>query len=166
MRRVQAKALLSVCRVAGAKLIIDEDVWLAIEIGADGAHVAHHSAPGRSLATAREALGTHRLLGVSCPHDLAIAADAAKAGADYLTFGAMFVSPSHTHPATAPLNVLSTAKRKLKLPVCAIGGVSLHNAPEAIEAGADMVAVTTGLFDVMNISRQAKLFQSLFTPSV
>ena len=55
LRRVQARALLSVCRVAGAKLIVNDDIALAVAIGADGAHVGRDDFAGGSLSAAREA---------------------------------------------------------------------------------------------------------------
>lgn len=161
LRRAQAAEMLRICRGAGAKLIINDDVWLAVEIGADGAHVGRGDAPGGSLQAAREALGPKRILGVSCYDDLAIAEDAAKAGADYIAFGSMF--PSRTKPDTvrAPLGILGEARR-FGLPIAAIGGITLENAPELIRAGADMLAVVSDLFDAMDIKARAEAYQQLF----
>lgn len=161
LRRAQAAEMLRICRGAGAKLIINDDVWLAVEIGADGAHVGRGDAPGGSLLAAREALGPKRILGVSCYDDLALGEEAAKAGADYIAFGSMF--PSRTKPDTtsAPLEILGKARR-LGLPVAAIGGITLENAPQLIEAGADMLAVVSDLFDAMDIKARAEAYQNLF----
>ena len=161
LRRAQAAEMLRICRGAGARLIINDDVWLAVEIGADGAHVGRGDAPGGSLLAAREALGPKRLLGVSCYDSVALAEEAAKAGADYIAFGSMF--PSRTKPDTiqAPLEVLGEARR-FGLPVVAIGGITLENAPQLIEAGADALAVVSDLFDAMDIKARAEAYQKLF----
>lgn len=161
LRRAQAAEMLRICRAAGAKLIINDDVWLAVEIGADGAHVGRGDAPGGSLLAAREALGPKRILGVSCYDDLALAEEAAKAGADYVAFGSMF--PSRTKPDTvsAPLEILGQARR-FGLPVAAIGGITLENAPQLIKAGADVLAVVSDLFDAMDIKARAEAYQNLF----
>jgi thiamine-phosphate pyrophosphorylase len=161
LRRAQAAEMLRICRGAGARLIINDDVWLAVEIGADGAHVGRGDAPGGSLLAAREALGPKRLLGVSCYDSVALAEEAAKAGADYIAFGSMF--PSRTKPDTiqAPLEVLGEARR-FGLPVVAIGGITLENAPQLIEAGADALAVVSDLFDAMDIKARAEAYQRLF----
>ena len=165
LRRAQAAEMLRICHAAGAKLIINDDVWLAVEIGADGVHLGRDDAPGGSLAAARDALGPKRILGVSCYNELALGEEAANAGADYIAFGSMF--PSRTKPGAprAPLELLGEAKRRYGLPVVAIGGITLDNAPQLIAAGADMLAVVSDLFDAMNIKTRAAAYQGLF-PSV
>ena len=162
LRRAQAAEMLRICRASGAKLIINDDVWLAVEIGADGAHLGRDDAPGGSLAAARDALGSKRILGVSCYDDLSRGEEAAAAGADYLAFGSMF--PSRTKPAAtrAPIELLGEARRRFGLPVAAIGGITLDNAPELIAAGADMLAVVSDLFDAMDIKARAEAYQELF----
>jgi thiamine-phosphate pyrophosphorylase len=131
LRRAQAAEMLRICRGAGARLIINDDVWLAVEIGADGAHVGRGDAPGGSLLAAREALGPKRILGVSCYNDLALAEEAAKAGADYIAFGSMF--PSRTKPGAGARAAGTPRRRQARfgLPVAAIGGITLDNAPQA-----------------------------------
>jgi thiamine-phosphate pyrophosphorylase len=162
LRRAQAAEMLRICRGAGAKLIINDDVWLAVEIGADGAHLGRDDAPGGSLAAARDALGPKRILGVSCYNEIALAEEAAAAGADYVAFGSMF--PSRTKPGAvhAPLDLLGEAKRRVGLPVAAIGGITLDNAQQVIAAGADMLAVVSDLFDAMDIKARAEAYQQLF----
>jgi thiamine-phosphate pyrophosphorylase len=162
LRRAQAAELLRVCRAYGAKLVVNDDVWLAIEVGADGAHVGRDDLPGHDLMTAREALGPKRLLGVSCYSDLARVDAAAKAGADYIGIGSMFPSTTKPGATRATLELLSEARRRFAGPVAAIGGITIANAPQVIAAGADMVAVVSDLFDAMDIGRRAEKFQKLF----
>jgi thiamine-phosphate pyrophosphorylase len=162
LRRAQAAEMLRICRAAGAKLIINDDVWLAVEIGADGVHLGRDDAPGGSLATARDALGSKRILGVSCYNEIARAEEAAAAGADYIAFGSMFPSRTKPRAVNAPLELLGEAKRRFGLPVAAIGGITLDNAPQAIAAGADIVAVVSDLFDAMDIKARAEAYQQLF----
>jgi thiamine-phosphate pyrophosphorylase len=162
LRRAQAAELLRICHAHGAKLIINDDVWLAVEIGADGAHLGRDDIPGGSLATARNALGAKRILGVSCYDDLARAEVAVDAGADYIAVGSVFASVSKPQATRASLDVLATAKARFKVPVAAIGGITVKNAPQVLAAGADMVAVLSDLFDAMDIRSQAEKFQKLF----
>jgi thiamine-phosphate pyrophosphorylase len=162
LRRAQAAEMLRICRASGAKLIINDDVWLAVEIGADGAHIGRDDAPGGALAAARDALGPKRILGVSCYNELARGEEAVKAGADYLAFGSMFASRTKPAAVRAPLEMLGEARRRFGLPIAAIGGITLDNAPEVIAAGADMIAVVSDLFDAMDIKARAASYQQLF----
>lgn len=162
LRHQQAIELLRLCRAAGARLIINDDVWLAVEIGADGAHLGRDDAPGGSLAAARDALGPKRILGVSCYNELARAEEAAAAGADYLAFGSMFSSRTKPAAVRAPLELLGEARRRFGLPIAAIGGITLENAPQLIAAGADILAVVSDLFDAMDIKARAEAYQELF----
>jgi thiamine-phosphate pyrophosphorylase len=162
LRRTQAIELLRICRVHGAKLIINDDVWLAVEIGADGVHLGKNDIPGGGLATARDALGAKRILGVSCYDDLARAEAAVNAGADYIAVGSVFASTSKPEATRASLATLTEAKKRFKVPVVAIGGITAKNAPQVLAAGADMVAVLSDLFNAMDIKSQAEKFRKLF----
>lgn len=161
LRRAQAAELLRICRAHGAKLIINDDIWLAVEIGADGAHIGRDDLPGGSLRTARDALGSKRFLGVSCYDDLARAEVAVDAGADYIAIGSVFASVSKPEATRASLDLVAEAKQRFKVPVCAIGGITTKNAPQVLEAGADMIAVLSDLFDAMDIQKQAECFRHL-----
>jgi thiamine-phosphate pyrophosphorylase len=162
LRRAQAAELLRLCRAYGAKLIVNDDVWLAIEIGADGVHLGRDDIPGGGLATARDALGPKRILGVSCYDDLARAEVAVDAGADYIAIGSVFASVSKPQATRASLDTLVEAKRRFTVPVVAIGGITVKNASQVIAAGADMLAVLSDLFDAMDIRKQAEKFHQLF----
>lgn len=161
LRRAQAAEMLRICRAAGARLIINDDVALAVEIGADGAHVGRGDAPGGSLVAARALLGPGRILGVSCYDELALAEEAARAGADYVAFGSVFPSRTKPEAVHAPLELLGKARR-LGLPVAAIGGINLDNAPRVIAAGADMLAVVSDVFDAMDIRARVEAYTNLF----
>jgi thiamine-phosphate pyrophosphorylase len=159
LRRAQAAELLRVCRAADACLIINDDVWLAIEIGADGAHLGRNDG---DIVTARQALGAKRILGVSCYDDFARAQAAAQAGADYIGVGSVFASTTKPDAARASLDRRARAKAELGIPVAAIGGITIDNVGQVIDAGADMVAVITDLFNTMNIQERAAAYQKLF----
>lgn len=162
LKRVQAAELLRICHAYGAKLIINDDIWLALEIGADGAHIGRDDIPGGSLTTARDALGSKRILGVSCYDDLARAEVAVDAGADYVAVGSVFASTSKPQATRASLDLLTEAKRRFPVPVVAIGGITTRNAVQVLASGADMLAVMSDLFDAMDIKGQAEKFQKLF----
>jgi thiamine-phosphate pyrophosphorylase len=162
LRREQILALLPICHAGGADLIVNDDVALAIELEADGAHVGRDDAPD-SLAVVRRALGPSRILGASCYNDLALAQHAAANGADYLAFGSMFVSNTKPNAVKAELELITEARRRFGLPVAAIGGITLTNAPRVIGAGADLLAVITDLFDAPDVQLQAQNYAVQFS---
>ena len=159
LRLEQARALLPPCRRHRVPLVINDDLDLALAVGADGLHLG---AEDGSLAAARARLGAGRMLGASCYDRLELALEAERLGADYVAFGSFF--PSSVKPAAvrAPLRLLTNAKRRLTLPVVAIGGITLENAPELIAAGADSVAVISALFDADDVRGAARRFCTLF----
>ncbi|RLJ68404.1 thiamine phosphate synthase [Sulfurisoma sediminicola] len=159
LKRSQAAELLRICHAHDARLIVNDDVWLAIEIGADGVHLGRDDA---DPVMARQALGPKRLLGVSCYDDVERAVAAEAAGADYVAIGSMFPSATKPNATRAPLELITEIKRRVKVPVAAIGGIKLENAPAVLAAGADMVAVVSDLFDAMDIKGRAAAFQKLF----
>ncbi|MCM8564362.1 thiamine phosphate synthase [Thauera linaloolentis] len=158
-RRAQAGALLRLCRAARVPLIINDDLALALEIGADGLHLGRGDG---DPAAARRALGAGRILGVTCYADWERARAGAEAGADYVAFGAMF--PSSTKPGAppAPFALLGRAKAELRLPVAAIGGITLDNAAEVIAAGADLIAVVSDVFAAPDPAMRATAYRALF----
>jgi thiamine-phosphate pyrophosphorylase len=163
LRREQAGALLALCRAQGVPLVINDDLQLALEIGADGAHLGREDG---DLAAARAALGPGKLLGISCYDDIGRAREAKRVGADYVAFGSFFASPTKPAAVRAPLTLLGAAKAGLGLPVCAIGGITLQNAPQLIAAGADLLAVITDLFEAPDIRARAAAYTSLFSERV
>lgn len=159
-RREQAAALLALCRRHGARLVVNDDMPLALALGADGAHLGREDG---DLAAARAALGPKRLLGVSCYDELERAREAKRVGADYVAFGSFFASPTKPAAVRAPLTLPAEARNELGLPVCAIGGITLLNAPQLIAAGVDLLAVITDLFEAPDIRARATSYNQLFS---
>ena len=152
-----ALALAALCRRLGATFIVNDDVDLALAVDADGAHLGR--ADG-DLATARARL-QGRLLGASCYDQLERARAAVAAGADYVAFGSVFASPTKPGAVRAPLGLFLQA-RALGVPLCAIGGISVENAPTLIHAGADLLAVVSDLFDADDVAARARAYARLF----
>lgn len=158
-RLQQALALRSLCSVYNAGLIINDDVALAQTVAADGVHLGEEDA---SIEQARQILGKEAIIGVSCYNQLKRALDAQAAGADYVAFGAVFTSPTKPGARSASCELISRAKSRLDIPVCAIGGIDETNAAQAIDAGADMVALISGLFAAVDIRITAHHISRLF----
>ncbi|TMG74753.1 MAG: thiamine phosphate synthase [Betaproteobacteria bacterium] len=159
LRLEQGAELLALCRTAGVPLIVNDDLDLALAIGADGLHLGRGDT---ALATARTKLGEHRLLGASCYDRLELALAACSAGADYVAFGSAFPSATKPGATPAPLGLYREARVLLDSPIVAIGGITPENARTVIEAGADAVAVISALFDAPDIEAAARRFERLF----
>lgn len=156
--RAQTLAIVRLAREFGVPVIVNDDVELALELGADGAHLGRDDG---DLRAARERLGS-RILGASCYDDRALAHAAVAAGADYVAFGSVFASATKPKAVRAPLALFGQAK-SLGVPLAAIGGVTLENAPQLIAAGADLLAVISDLFDAPDIRQRARDYGKLFT---
>lgn len=161
LRREQGCALAALCRAAGVVFIVNDDLELALELDAGGVHLG---ADDGDLAEARQRLGQAKLLGASCYNRLELAEAAAKAGADYLAFGSVFASATKPGAVRAPLAIFAQARRGIDLPLVAIGGITLENAPRVFAAGADAVAVISAVFDAADIAASAAGFTRLHQP--
>jgi thiamine-phosphate pyrophosphorylase len=158
----QAAAIAHVCREHGAIFIVNDSLELARAVDADGVHLGREDGDPRAARRA----WPEAVIGVSCYADPALAREAAAAGADYVGIGSVFPSPTKPAAIHAPLPLLAQARELSGLPVAAIGGITLDNARAAIEAGADMVAVITALFDAPDVGAAARAFASLFAAPI
>jgi thiamine-phosphate pyrophosphorylase len=150
---VQARALAAVCRAAGVPLIVNDSLELAAAVGADGVHLGRDDAGVRE---ARIAL-PGAIIGASCYADPERARAAAAAGADYVAVGSVFASTTKPGAVRAPLELITRARLASGgLPVAAIGGIDADNAGAAVEAGADMLAVITAVFEAPDVRAAAR----------
>lgn len=143
LRHEQASALQGLCVQAGVPLIINDDVCLAKSIDAAGVHLGEDDG---DIAAARALLGPQAIVGASCYDRLAMAESAVAAGAGYVAFGAFFPTRSKTGTRQATVALLDDAKA-LGVARVAIGGITPDNAGPLVDAGADLVAVISGVYD-------------------
>ncbi|HSA91196.1 MAG TPA: thiamine phosphate synthase [Burkholderiales bacterium] len=155
-RLLQAKELAVLARGYGVPLIVNDDVDIALAVAANGAHLGKDDG---ELAAARARLAG-KILGVSCYDSLENARAAVRAGADNVAFGSVFPSPTKPGARRAPLPLFG---HDLGVPLCAIGGITLENAPALIAAGASLLAVITDLFDAPDIGARAGQYLRLFS---
>jgi thiamine-phosphate pyrophosphorylase len=153
--RAEAEAIARLAKEFRVPLIVNDDVELALAIGADGAHLGKDDG---DFAAARKRL-KGKILGASCYDRLELARKAVAAGADYVAFGSVFASPTKPGAVRAPLSLF---RHDLGVPKCAIGGITLANAAEVIAAGADLLAVISDLFDAPDIAARARAYAKLF----
>lgn len=158
LRRIQADALAALCRDHGVPLVINDDAALARAVGAAGVHLGEDDG---DIAAARNLLGADAIVGVSCYDDLSRAGSAAAAGAGYIAFGAFFPSTTKPNARRATPGLLRDSAG-LGLPRVAIGGITPDNAPELVDAGADLLAVIGGVFDAPDPVAAARTIRALF----
>ena len=158
-RHEQASELTALCRRYGAPLIVNDDLRLADLAGADGVHLGRDDG---SLREARVILGPGKFVGASCYQSVEDALAAQAAGADYVAFGSFYASPTKPAAPRAGLELLREAAATIQVPVVAIGGITLANASELLDAGADSLAVLSALFDAADIRVAAHDFNQLF----
>ncbi|MEX0605044.1 MAG: thiamine phosphate synthase [Marinobacter sp.] len=153
-----AIALQKLCQASNVPLIINDSTELALRSHAAGVHLGLTDG---DLKDARTLLGPNALIGATCHGNLELARTAVATGADYVAFGRFFDSATKPDAPTAATSVLTDVK-PLGVPVVAIGGVTLENGAQLIEAGADFLAVVGGLFGADDIERRARSFTELF----
>jgi len=136
------RALLAVTRPAGVPLIVNDRLDVALAIDAEGVHVGVDDMP---IALARRLLGPGRLLGYS-PNTVETARRGEREGADYLGVGDVFGTPTKPD-AGVPIGIegLAAVAQAVKIPVVAIGGITVENAAAAVRAGAAGVAVISAV---------------------
>ena len=146
------------CAETGVAFIVNDDARLAHALHADGVHLGEHDG---GIAEARTLLGDAAIIGVSCYDDLQRARDAAAAGADYIAFGAFFPSSTKPNARRAGIDLLRNSAG-LGVSRVAIGGITPDNARLLVEAGADLIAVISGIFDAPDPVATARAYLSTF----
>ncbi len=157
-RRVEAAALQKLCMRFKIPLIINDDVALAAEVGAAGVHLGEDDI---DIASARAQLGATAIIGVSCYDSLQRARELAQRGASYLAFGSFFDSPTKPAARRATPDLLIAA-REFSLPLVAIGGITAQNGANLIQAGADYLAVISGIFGATDSAAAVRKYVRLF----
>lgn len=124
-----------------AVLIVNDFPDIAICAGADGVHLGQDDLP---LKEARKIMGRNRIIGIST-HSLEQATVAEEDGADYIGFGPIF--PTLTKDAGRPkgIEMLHEVKKKVNIPVVAIGGINLVNVKSVLHTGVDAIAVASAI---------------------
>ena len=158
-RFFEAKQVLALCNQHQAQLLINDDVNLAQEVGAHGVHLGQGDT---NPVAARIILGSRAIIGVTCHDSLAFAHQAIKDSANYIAFGRFFSSNTKPDARPAPVSLISDARKEFSnTPIVVIGGITLDNGKQLLEAGADMLAVCHSLFSADDVTAQAKKFIEL-----
>lgn len=166
-RLPQALALAERCKALGIVFIVNDDYHLALATDADGVHLGREDG---NVTEARRALGAGKIIGCSCYNDLALAQQALDADVDYIAFGAMYPSSIKPNAVPATLDTIRQARSlvdsagtPVRAAIVAIGGLTPENAAPVIQAGADSLALISGLFGADDIQATAARCAALFT---
>jgi len=141
--RRAAQVLMAIAQPRGVAFLINDRPDLAAELGADGAHIGQEDG---SYAQARAAVGPEKTVGVTCHNSRHLAMEAAEAGADYVAFGAFYPTSTKQPKASADSEILRWWNELMVVPCVAIGGITVENARPLVEAGADFLAVSAGVW--------------------
>ncbi|MCX7181450.1 MAG: thiamine phosphate synthase [Candidatus Methylopumilus sp.] len=155
----QCAAILRLCREYGVPCIVNDDVEMCRILEADGVHLGEND---DNIAEVRRILGEDAIIGSSCYDQLNRAKQAQEEGASYVAFGAVFPTPTKPNAPRATLALLREAKSEIQIPIVAIGGITVNNAHDVIEAGVDAIAVITSLFEAKTIKETAETFLKMF----
>ena len=136
-------AILPIAQGHGVAVILNDRPDLAARLGCDGVHIGQEDG---TYAQARAAVGQGRMVGVTCHASRHLAMDAAEAGADYVAFGAFFDTGTKATTARPDLEMLTDWQEIMQVPCVAIGGITVENCPPLITAGADFLAVSSGVW--------------------
>jgi thiamine-phosphate pyrophosphorylase len=147
--------VMELVREYGAKLLINDRVDIALAAGADGVHLGQKSLPAHAV---RKVTGDDFLIGVST-HSLDEALEAEKEGADFITLGPIYSTPSKLrYGDPIGVDIIRQVKSQVSVPVLAIGGVKTDTVHEVVRAGADGVAVISGILAAENIRETTEKF--------
>jgi len=153
-----ALSLQALCREFGALFILNDKIDIAIKLSLDGLHI------GRSDHAVFDDIRTKfkGILGVSCYGDIDLAYDFELKGADYVAFGSFFSSSTKPSARTIDLSVLSSARAKLSIPICAIGGINRLNLKSVMKHKPDMVCAISDIWNSDNVSHCTKEYANIF----
>ena len=150
----EAKQIQNICRQYQAKLIINDNVLVAMKMNADGIHIGQKD---MSMQDAKAMIGEDKILGVSV-QTVEQAMLAEQMGADYLGVGAVFPTTSKSDADAVSYEMLQSICRAVSIPVVAIGGITLENISALKGTGINGIAVASGIFGAEDISAAASNF--------
>jgi thiamine-phosphate pyrophosphorylase len=158
--RRATEVLMPIAQHADVAFILNDRPDLAREMRCDGVHVGQEDA---SYAEARLIVGKDAIVGVTCHDSRHLALEAAEAGADYIAFGAFFPTATKEAKARAEIEIVQWWAEMMVVPQVAIGGITVDNARPLVEAGADFLAVASGVWDYRDGPAAAvQAFNALF----
>ena len=132
-----SKKIKKITKKNRVKLLINDNPILAKKINADGCHIGQKD---MDFISCRKILGKNKIIGITCHNSKKLALQAKKYGANYVAFGAFFKSSTKKTALKANLEILRWARKKINMPVVAIGGINNSNYKKVLSNGANFIA--------------------------
>jgi len=139
-----SKKIKKIVRKNNVKLLINDKPYIAKKVGANGCHIGQKDT---SFKTSRKILGRNSTIGVTCHNSKILALKAKKNGANYVAFGSFFKSQTKKTVYKANLAILRWAKKKINMPIVAIGGIDSSNYKIILDSGANFVACSSYIWN-------------------
>jgi len=135
-----AKKIKKITKKNKVKLIINDKPLVAKIVNADGCHVGQKD---MGFFKSKKILGKKKIIGITCHNSKKLALDAKKIGANYIAFGAFFKSSTKKAKYKADLALLRWSKKKINIPIVAIGGINSSNYKKILINGANFIACSS-----------------------
>ena len=135
-----ARKIKKIVRKNNVKFLINDKPLIAKKVGADGCHIGQKDI---DFMTGRKILGKSKIIGMTCHNSRKLALKAKKFGAGYVAFGSFFKSSTKKSAFKANLAILRWAKKKINMPIVAIGGINSSNYKKILASGANFIACSS-----------------------
>ena len=136
--------LAPIAHVQQTLILINDNADIAAKCGADGVHLGQQD---MKINLAKQLISDDAIVGITCHNSKDLAFEACIAGADYVAFGSFFKSETKPDASPADLELLTWWNETMEIPCVAIGGITTDNAREVIKAGANYIAVSSGVWN-------------------
>ena len=144
-----AKKIKKITKKNKVKLLINDNPFVAKIVNADGCHIGQEDT---GIVSCRKILGRKKIIGMTCHNSKKLSLSAKKIGVNYIAFGAFFKSKTKKTPFKANLALLRWARKKINIPIVAIGGINSSNYKKILLNGADFVACSSYIWKNKKLS--------------
>ena len=139
-----SKKIKKIVRKNNVKFLINDKPSIVKRVGADGCHIGQKDI---NFISSRKILGKNKIIGVTCHNSKKFALKAKRHGANYVAFGSFFKSSTKKTAFRANLEILRWAKKKISMPIVAIGGINGSNYKKILSSGANFIACSSYIWN-------------------
>ena len=136
-----------ICKKFNVKFLINDDVYLAKKLNADGCHLGQKD---MNIVEARRLIG-NKIIGITCHNSIKLAKDALRNKVDYLAFGSFYHSKTKKTTYKAKIKILRNIKKITNIPIVAIGGINSDNYKNLLLNNANFLAISGYIWNNKNL---------------